>query len=83
MIAHYKNREEKMEGTIVEKENKCRIREHAIPYMATIGTKNEAIGGNNSYYWKDSYYSSKSWRGPTRNYLTKHAIVQRFLLSRC
>jgi putative transposase len=44
---------------LVKKEKIFHLREHAIPYMANFGLKKDAIGGENSYYWKDSAYISK------------------------
>jgi putative transposase len=44
---------------LVEKEKIFHLREHAVPYMANFGIKNNDIGGENSYFWNDSYYISK------------------------
>jgi REP element-mobilizing transposase RayT len=43
----------------MEKEKIFHLREHAVPYMANFGIKNDDIGGKNSYFWNDSYYISK------------------------
>lgn len=51
--------------SIVEKGMIVHLREHAVPYKATLGIKNEDIGGENSYFWNDSSYISKQYRGPT------------------
>jgi len=32
---------------------------HAVSYKANFGIKNDDIGGENNYYWNNSYYISK------------------------
>ena len=43
---------------LVEKEKIFQLRENEIPYIANFDPKNEDIGGENSYFWKDSFYFS-------------------------
>jgi len=44
---------------LVEKEKIFHLREHAVPYMANFGIKNNDIGGENSYFLNHSYYISR------------------------
>ena len=44
---------------LVKKEKIFHLRENATPYMANFGLKKDVIGGENSYFWKDSSYISK------------------------
>ena len=43
---------------LVENEKILQLRENAVPYMANFDPKNDDIGGENSYFWKDSLFFS-------------------------
>ncbi len=64
-IEHFLERVKEMLGRkaigrdVVEKEKIFDLREHAVSYKANFGIKNDDIGAENGYFFKDSYYISK------------------------